>query len=99
MGLETVWKRLKTLLVSDAGAPFDYGGTQGKDWPRQTLRVINVFSHQAWSLRSSLLVRMFEGRERAGAYWGSGTPLARYNLTGASNVPLARTHRLAKIAP
>src|SRR5262249_50770363 len=24
LGLETVWKRLKTLLVSDAGAPFDY---------------------------------------------------------------------------
>src|SRR6266852_5769547 len=77
MGLETVWKRLKTLLVSDGGAPFDYGGMQGKDWPRQTLRVVNVFSHQAWSLRTSLLVRMYQGGERAGAYWGIGTPIAR----------------------
>ena len=49
LGLETVWKRLKTLLASDAGAPFDYGGVQGKDWPRETLRVINIFSHQACS--------------------------------------------------
>ncbi len=97
MGLETVWKRLKTLLVSDAGAPFDYGGMQGRDWPRQMLRVVNVFSHQAWSLRTSLLVRMYQGRERTGAYWGIGTPIARYNLAGALNVPRDVTQRLAKI--
>src|SRR5216684_529539 len=97
MGLETVWKRLKTLLVSDAGAPFDYGGMQGKDWPRQTLRVIDVFSHQAWSLRTSLLVRMYRGQERTGAYWGIGSPLARYSTAPSLPVPAGVTRQIAKI--
>ena len=97
LGLETVWKRLKTLLVSDAGAPFDYGGIQGKDWLRETLRVITVFSHQAWSLRTSLLVRMYQGQERQGAYWGIGKPIERYQLPDALAVPAEVTQRLAKI--
>jgi NTE family protein len=97
LGLETVQKRLKTLLVSDAGAPFDYGRVQGKDWPRETLRVINVLSHQAWSLRTSLLVRMYQGNEREGAYWGIGTPISDYKLPDALSVPPEVTERLAKI--
>ncbi len=97
LGLETVWKRLKTLLVSDAGAPFDYGGIQGRDWPRQTLRVINLLSHQAWSLRTSLLVRMYQSREREGAYWGIGTPISRYQLADSLSVPKEVSQRLAKV--
>ncbi|HTP51489.1 MAG TPA: patatin-like phospholipase family protein [Anaeromyxobacteraceae bacterium] len=49
LGLETLVKRLDTLLVSDAGAPLDCGGVQGADWPRQAMRVITILSHQAWS--------------------------------------------------
>jgi NTE family protein len=97
LGLETVQKRLKTLLVSDAGAPFDYGGVQGKDWPRETLRVINVLSHQAWNLRTTLLIRMYQGNEREGVYWGIGTPISRYKLPDALSVPPEVTERLAKI--
>ncbi len=97
LGLETLWKRYRTLLVSDAGAPFDYGGIQGGDWPRQTLRVISTLTHQAWSLPTSALVRLYRGGERDGAYWGIGTPISRYQLPDALNVPPDVTEQLAKV--
>jgi NTE family protein len=97
LGLETVWKRLRTLLVSDAGAPFDYEGTQGSDWARQSLRVISVLTHQAWSLRTNVLVRMYKSGERDGAYWGIGTPISRYDLPDALPVPPKVTETLAKM--
>ncbi len=97
LGLETVWKRFKTLLVSDAGAPFDYSGVQGTDWFRQSLRVINVVMHQAWSLRTNVLVRMYVDKERDGAYWGIGTPIARYSVPGSLSVPPGVTETLANI--
>ena len=97
LGLETVWKRLKTLLVSDAGTPFDYEGVQGQDWVRQGLRVITILTHQAWSLRTNLLVRLYEAHDRDGAYWGIGTPIGRYNVPEALAVPPQVTETLAKI--
>jgi len=97
LGLETVWKRCRTLLVSDAGSPFDYDGAQGRDWLRQGLRVISVLMHQAWSLRTSLLVRLYQSGERDGAYWGIGTPLGRYRLPDALPVPPEVTDTLARM--
>jgi len=97
LGLETVWKRLKTLLVSDAGTPFEYAGVQGRDWPRQGLRVITILSHQAWALRTKLLIQLYQAGERDGAYWGIGTPIARYQVPGALVVPPEVTERLAKV--
>jgi NTE family protein len=97
LGLETVWKRLRTLLVSDAGAPIDYEGAQGRDWVRQSLRVISVLTHQAWSLRTNVLVRMYKGKERDGAYWGIGTPISRYKVPDALPVPAEVTEALARV--
>jgi len=97
LGLETVWKRFRTLLVSDAGTPFDYEGAQGRDWARQGLRVIVILTHQAWSLRTNLLVRLYRAQERDGAYWGIGTPIGRYEVPGALSVPAEATGTLAKI--
>src|SRR5215813_10852513 len=56
-----------------------------------------VLSHQAWSLRTSLLVRIYQGNEREGAYWGIGTPISRYDLPDQLAVPDEVTERLAKI--
>ncbi len=97
LGLETLWKRYETLLVSDAGAPFDYSGVQGTDWFRQALRVIGVVTHQAWSLRTNVLVRMYQGKERDGAYWGIGTPIASYSVPDCLHVPPEVTGRLANL--
>ena len=36
MGLETVWKRYQTVLVSDAGAKIEPEEAPHEDWARQT---------------------------------------------------------------
>jgi NTE family protein len=97
LGLETVWKRLKTLLVSDAGSPIEYAGVQGRDWPRQGIRVISILMHQAWAQRTRLLVQLYKSAEHDGAYWGIGTPIGRYQVPDALPVPPDITTRLAKV--
>jgi NTE family protein len=97
LGLETVAKRYRTLLVSDAGAPFDYGGVQGSDWPRQALRVISILTHQAWSLRVRDLIGKFRMQLRDGAYWGIATDITRFALGDALPVQPGVAERLANV--
>jgi NTE family protein len=96
LGLETVTKRCRTLFVSDAGAPFDYSGIQGSDWPRQALRLIDILTHQSWSLRLRQLIREY-GKQHDGAYWGISTPIARFGTQGTLTVPVEVTRKLAGI--
>jgi len=97
LGLETVGKRYRTLLVSDAGAPFDYGGVQGSDWPRQALRVIAILTHQAWSLRLRELIGSYRTKAREGAYWGIGTSIASFQTPGALAVAPEVARQLANV--
>jgi NTE family protein len=46
LGLETVWNRYQTVLVSDAGAPFGFGEIS-TEWVKQTLRALDVATDQA----------------------------------------------------
>lgn len=42
LGLETVWYRCQTVLVSDAGTPFAFVDKLDTDWMKQTLRAFDV---------------------------------------------------------
>jgi NTE family protein len=97
LGLETVWRRTQTLLVSDAGAPFHYEAAQGSDWLRQALRTLDVVTNQARALRKRGLVDLYTRRERTGGYWGIMTPLERYSARNTLPVPTERTNQLARI--
>ena len=78
LGLETVWNRCATVLVSDAGAPFGFGGTVHTDLVRQTMRALDVATDQSRALRKRALIADFQRKERAGAYWGIDTRIADY---------------------
>jgi NTE family protein len=82
MGLETVWRRYRTILVSDAGAPFPMVADTASDWLRQTVRVLNIAVNQSRALRKRALIDAFE-RGRAGTYWGIATDIAAYGAAGA----------------
>ena len=82
MGLETVWRRYRTVLVSDAGAPFPMVADTASDWLRQTVRVLNIAVNQSRALRKRALIDAFE-RGRAGTYWGIATDITAYGATGA----------------
>ncbi|MBI1892886.1 MAG: patatin-like phospholipase family protein [Candidatus Rokubacteria bacterium] len=97
LGLETVWKRLETILVSDAGAPFVFDPDPGSSWHRQTLRAFDIATNQARGLRKRFLIEMFKAGVRKGTYWGIMTEIENYQLPDALPVPAEVTRKLARI--
>jgi NTE family protein len=72
LGLETAWKRYKTILVSDAGASFGAKAKLPGDWVRHTLRVLFTIDNQVRSLRKRQVMASFGSSIREGAYWSIG---------------------------
>lgn len=70
MGLEPAWKRYRTLLVSNAGRPFDALEHPPTDWLNQLRRVIDITMDQDQALRERILIYSYEARFRTGALWG-----------------------------
>ena len=97
LGLETIWNRCETVLVSDAGAPFAVGATPERDWVRQTMRALDVATDQSRGLRKRALVADLKAKERAGGYWGIDTSIANYGLGDAMRCDPAKTAPLATI--
>lgn len=103
LGLETAWKRYKTILVSDAGGKLAFECEPKQDWARQAYRVLNVIDNQVRSLRKRQLIASYKAVldnpvHRNGAYWGIRTDIAKYQLADALDCPEESTLRLAAIA-
>jgi NTE family protein len=73
MGTETVWKRCRTIFVSNAGAPFDFEATPKFNWLQQSLRVVGVMMNSAEDMRERVLAHAYEVGARKGAMWGLTT--------------------------
>lgn len=83
MGLETVWNRYETVLVSDAGAPFGLDAHVETNWLKQAMRALDVATNQSRALRKRAIVADYKKGERKGAYWGIATHIADYQLADA----------------
>jgi NTE family protein len=97
MGLETVWKRYQTVLVSDAGGKTQPEDEPGEDWARHSLRILNLVDNQVRSLRKRQVIAAFKDGTRQGAYWGIRTDIDDYQLATAFPSPFARTLELANL--
>jgi NTE family protein len=95
LGLETVWKGLDTVLVSDGGGKFSPNADAGEDWLRHTERVLDVIDDQVHRLRKRQLISSFEAGLRKGCYWGITSNIADYKLATALPCPVDRTSSLA----
>lgn len=80
LGLETVWKRYRTVLVSDAGGRLAPEPDPDTDWARHSYRVLNLIDNQVRSLRKRLLIDSYVRGQREGAYWGIRTDVRDYGL-------------------
>ena len=95
LGLETAFKRYRTLLVSDGGQKADDVPRPHADWVRQGLRVVGLIQNQVGSLRKRQLIDAYErtGQDcRTGTYWGIGSHFADYQVSdplGAGRVDSA----------
>jgi NTE family protein len=97
LGLETVWKRYKTIFVSDGGGKLKPEEDPKNDWARHSYRILDLIDNQVRSLRKIQLIDSYKSGMRKGAYWGIRTNIADYNLVDSLNCPYDLTTNLANI--
>jgi NTE family protein len=96
LGLETAWKRYRTVLISDGGGHVGGAAHPKSDWLRQPLRVLGVIDSQVRALRKRQAIDGFQTGLRDGAYWGIGTPIGDYGLSDGLPCPPDQTLALAQ---
>jgi len=97
LGLETAWKRYKTVLVSDGGGKIEPQPEPKSDWARHAYRVLDVIDNQVRSLRKRQLIEAFKNQndDHDGTYWSIRTHIKDYGLPDALPCPEERTLELA----
>jgi NTE family protein len=99
LGLETAWKRRRTILVSDGGGAMGPQPKPKHDWARQAYRTLGVIDTQVRNLRKRQVVAGYLTNERDGTYWGIRSHAKDYGPPGGSlNCPEDKTLRLARTA-
>jgi NTE family protein len=98
LGLEPVWKRYRTILVSDAGARIKPEPRPAMNWLSHIIRVVNVIDSQVRSLRKRQLLAAYQAQLRSGTYWGIGTNISDYGLQDALSCPFPDTLALAQVS-
>jgi NTE family protein len=97
LGLETVWKRYKTILVSDGGGHLKDTASPPRDWLRQSFRVLGVIDNQVRSLRKRQVIDGYKTGARSGTYWGIRSHTADYQLPDSLPSPPQATDALAAV--
>jgi NTE family protein len=101
LGIETVWKRYRTVLVSDGGGLMGYSPRPLRDWLMHSKRVLDVIDNQVRSLRKRQVVGAYQLERndnpmwRSGTYWGIRTNVANYELADPLPCPHDRTLAIA----
>jgi NTE family protein len=95
LGLETVWKRYRTVLVSDGGGHVAAKPKLGTDWFRQFPRVLGVIDSQVRALRKRQVIGSYRAGLRDGTYWGIRSHIGNYGLADALPCDPVLTTRLA----
>lgn len=98
LGLETVWKRYRTVLASDGGGKMAPEAEPHRDWARHAIRVNAVIDNQVRNLRKRQLLASLTAGLRKGAYWGIRANIADYGLADALPCPFDQTTALANVA-
>jgi NTE family protein len=96
LGLETAWKRYKTILVSDGGEGPTFKPEPRINWIAQSIRVRTLMSDQIGSLRKRQVIGSFKLKLREGAYWGICSDIRNYGLADTLACPLPDTLEIAR---
>jgi NTE family protein len=96
LGLETAWKRCRAVVVSDAGGRMAPDPDPHSDWPRQTVRVLQVIDNQVRSLRKRQTIEGLKRGHRDGVYLGIRSDIADYRLDDPLVAPHDSTIALAE---
>ena len=98
LALERVWKRCRTVLVSNAGKLAPELGTPTGRWFGQLFSTFSILQQQGENMRRRMLFAMHNAKQRNVAYWSIDTPIAHYRLPDAINsIPPKTTLEVAAI--
>lgn len=97
LGLETAWKRCRTLFVSDAGGRMAAEPAPRTDWARHAARVLELVDSQVRALRKRQLIGAFRAGTRDGCYFGIRSDPADFPLPPALPCPPERALELAQV--
>lgn len=97
LGLETAWKRYKTIFVSDGGGKMQPEPEPKSDWARHSLRINGLIDNQVRNLRKRQVVGSFEAKLRDGAYWSIRTKKYQSMAHPSLSCPFNRTQELAAV--
>jgi NTE family protein len=97
LGLETAWKRYRTILVSDGGGHFSAKSRIWTNWPLQALRVLGVIDGQVRDLRKRQVIGGLKAKLRDGAYWSIWSETADFGLPDPLDCPDDSTKKLAAV--
>jgi NTE family protein len=97
LGLETAWKRCRTILISDAGGVLTPEARPEVDWPRHFVRITKLIDNQVRTLRKHQAISAFHEGDRLGSYWGIRSNISNYQLADALPAPYERTLELAEV--
>jgi NTE family protein len=91
LGLETAWKRYRTILVSDGGGTLAAEAKPKRNWAQHGIRVTEIVDGQVRALRRRQIVDAFERGARTGTFWSVRSDVADYHL--ADPFPIPDTNR------
>ena len=97
LGLETAWKRYKTIFVSDAGGGYAAEAKPSRDWVRHAVRVLFTIDNQVRSLRKRQIVGAYLDKIRSGVYWSISENLDPFAVQNPLKCPFDSTCKLAEI--
>ena len=95
MGLERIWRRCRTVLVSNAGKNTPEIGSPTGRWGGQVFRTLALVQQQAENSRKRILFGVHNAGQRHVAYWGIDTPTADYGVATPAYLTAEETVRAA----
>jgi NTE family protein len=87
LGLERVWKRCRTILVSNAGRNTPEIGSPTGRWTGQLFRTLYLVQQQAENSRKRILFGMNNLGQRKVAFWSIDAPISSYGVPDALSMP------------
>ena len=86
LGLERIWKRSRTILVSNGGKTVPEVGKPTGRWIGHSYRTLNIVLQQAEHSRRRILFGMGNLGQRAVVYWSIDTPNSYYGSVAANGL-------------
>ena len=97
LGLERVWRRCRTILVSNAGRSTPVLGAPSGRWVGQIFRTLDLVQQQAENSRKRILFGMHNLKQREVAFWSIDTPIHAYGLPDAAFLEVEQTSRASNM--